>query len=238
MKKIVTLSSAIALALTVSTTIAAPNMGNKLVEKFDVNQDGEITKAEVLQVHGERFATADADGDGFLTSDEMAVAREQRRQERMEARFAELDTNENGSLSLEEFQAGMPSARYREERKEAHFAEWDTNGDGALSLEEVQAGMPSAQHRGRRGGDPENRLARLDENDDGQLSDAEMSTHLLQMFERLDTDGDDVISEEEMNQKPAFGNRGSQCDGNGNKSQRGGYQGGSNGNKSQCGGRW
>ncbi len=208
MTKIVTLSSAIALALTVSTTVAAPNMGNRLVEKFDVNKDGEITRAEVLQVHGERFVAADVDGDGFLSSDEMAAAREQRRQEQKEARFAELDSNGDGSVSREEFQASAPPARHRgrqggdpERRKEARFAELDTNGDGALTLEEVQVGMPSAQHRGRHGGDPERMLSRLYQNDDGQLSDAEMSAQLLQRFERLDTDGDDVISEEEMNQK-------------------------------------
>jgi len=229
MKKIVTLSSAIALALTVSTTVAAPNMGNKLIKKFDVNNDGEITKVEVLQVHGERFAAADADGNGFLTSDEMVAAREQRRQERMKARFAKLDANGDGSLSLEEFQAGMRPARHRgkqggapNRQKESRFAKLDTNGDGSLSLEEVQAGMPSGLHRGRHGGDPKKKLARLDKNDDGQLSEDEKSAQLLQMFERLDTNGNDVISEEEMNKKPAFGKQGSQCGSKGNKPHRGG----------------
>jgi Ca2+-binding EF-hand superfamily protein len=198
MTKIVTLSSAIALALTVSTTVAAPNMGNKQVEKFDVNKDGEITKAEVLQVHGESFTTADADGDGFLTLDEMTTAPE----------------------------------RLRQEQKEAHFAKLDTNGDGSLSLEEF-AGSPPAQHPGKQGGDPEKKLSKLDQDGDGQLSDAETSAPLLKVFKCLDTDGNDVVSKDEMNKKAACfgksGKNGSQGGGKGKKPPKG--KGGGKGKK-------
>ncbi len=62
------------------------------------------------------FARMDADGDGFLTREEVRKARE--------ARFAKYDANGDGKVTLAEFVAGT----------EAWLAIIDRNGDGKVDL--------------------------------------------------------------------------------------------------------
>ena len=54
--------------------------------------------------------------------------------------FSRKDTNSDGSLSLEEFKAGMKDKQL--EKADKRFKKSDANGDGKLSLEEFKAGMP------------------------------------------------------------------------------------------------
>ena len=67
---------------------------------------GPLTEAERDEIAAERFAAADADGDGQLTQDEVLAAAEEveraRRQERAARMIEALDTDDNGMLSLEE----------------------------------------------------------------------------------------------------------------------------------------
>ena len=53
--------------------------------------------------------------------------------------FQKKDANSDGSLSLEEFKAGMPEKALT--RADARFKKLDANSDGKLSLEEFKAGM-------------------------------------------------------------------------------------------------
>ncbi len=52
--------------------------------------------------------------------------------------FSELDTDQDGRLSLAEYKAGFPDAPNVEEE----FKTLDTNGDGWLSIDEYKAGHP------------------------------------------------------------------------------------------------
>ncbi len=160
MKTITTLSSAIALSLTMGTAVAT-DRANRLLEKFDVNQDGSIVGDEVQFVLTKKFTTADADGNGLLTQDEMLTAHEQRHQERAAKRFAELDTDGNASLNVEEFQAGKPPAGKHGGRLERRFSRLDIDGDGMLSSLEINAPLLE-------------RFERLDTNQDGVISAEEM----------------------------------------------------------------
>jgi len=73
----------------------------------------------------------------------------QTRQERRDARFKAMDTDKDGKISLEEYQAapaggayGMgPGLRQREtfeQHREAHFKTLDADKDGVLTKEEVK----------------------------------------------------------------------------------------------------
>jgi len=217
MKTITTLSSAIALSFAMNAAIAGPNHG-KMVAEFDVDKDGSITRAEVDQVLSEKFATADTDGDGMLTTDEMSTAHEQRKQQHISERFAEIDVDGDGSLNLEEFQAGKPASKRRHRFSGEHvgerFAEIDIDGNDSLSLEEFQTGKPAGCRGKRHGRNPEKMFSRLDQDGDELLSKTELDTPLLRMFERLDSNQDDVVSAEEMNQAP-FHRGGGRHHGNG-----------------------
>ena len=54
--------------------------------------------------------------------------------------FTRKDTNSDGSLSLEEYKAGMKPEQV--DKADKRFKKIDTDGDGKLSFEEFKAGLP------------------------------------------------------------------------------------------------
>lgn len=108
--------------------------------------EGPVEKEQVLSGAEERFEAMDANGDGFLTIEELEAAaeaaaderRQQRRRRGGERLFNHQDTNEDGYVSLEEMLA------HAEER----FDRIDTDGDGVLSEEEREEARK--ERRGRR----------------------------------------------------------------------------------------
>jgi EF-hand domain pair len=76
---------------------------------------GGLTEAERTALAEQRFAAADADGNGQISVDEMVAAVEaamdERRRERITAMFEVLDTDDDGTLTLTELQAASPMPR-------------------------------------------------------------------------------------------------------------------------------
>lgn len=101
------------------------------------------------------------------------------------ASFDTLDQNGDGAITQAEMEA-VASER---------FAARDENGDGALSKDEMLKGSSArAERRAQR------MLDRLDANDDGQLTLAELSARegRGRMFERFDANDDGAISQAEF----------------------------------------
>lgn len=97
--------------------------------------------------------------------------------------FAQVDANNDGALTMEEFQ----------NQAQAKFDDADTNGDGQLDVAELTAA--AARERGQR---IERLIARKDTNGDGMLSLEEMQPRNAgQFFGRADADGNGEISQEE-----------------------------------------
>jgi Ca2+-binding EF-hand superfamily protein len=111
----------------------------------------------------EQFAAADADGDGRITTEEMAAHRA--------ARFAEMDANGDGQVSRDEIVAAAV-ARMTEalgRRADAMIAAQDADGNGTLGATE---------------------MGRIDMG--------------MQMFQRLDRDGDGAVSQDELRARGAW----------------------------------
>lgn len=113
------------------------------------------------------FEALDLDGDGMLTPEEMAGARE--------ARFAGADSNGDGVLDRDELMARGSERMARGIDRMLERA--DADGDGALSAEEL------AEMRPGRGG-PEAMFDRFDADGDGALTEAEFDEAIARLRER------------------------------------------------------
>lgn len=91
----------------------------------DTDKDGKLSRAEVAKMPDAVFARIDANKDGFLTPDELALAH----QGHGHKGFGHADTNGDGMISRDEALA----------RSDKRFARLDTNGDGVITQEEMNA---------------------------------------------------------------------------------------------------
>ncbi len=104
--------------------------GQKMMNWFDANKDGTITREEFISAHETRFTAANPDGSGEITLDRWLETRQGQgyRSDRAEARFKRLDINNDGVLTREEM---MQTAERR-------FAQMDQNRDGIITADEVR----------------------------------------------------------------------------------------------------
>ena len=95
-----------------------------------------------------------------------------------------MDTNGDGEITADE-----ASDRFAE-----HLAAADTDGSGGVSKDEMKA-----FHQARRAERREKRNP--DKNDDGVVDKTEFLNAAQERFDRLDKDGDGVLSEDERRRK-------------------------------------
>lgn len=125
-----------------------------------------IVKAQFVQRIDSGFNEVDTNKDGFSDRSEIIAsetkvlnARKQMVITQREAAFKELDTNNNGSLTLAEFNAKVVAAPIQADAAPV-LAQLDKNKDGKVSKEENRAPAVAS-------------FDRLDTNKDGTLSVAE-----------------------------------------------------------------
>lgn len=116
----------------------------------------------------------------------------------IDARFAELDANKDGSLVAAEISAAQSralqqAASMMQQRAEAEFKRLDTNKDNQLSMTEFKA-MASAP---RAAGTAAEMIAQIDANKDGKISAAEYRAPPLADFDRVDANKDGTVTEQE-----------------------------------------
>lgn len=122
----------------------------RMMERLDLNKDGNITVEEMATRRQTRFEQIDADKDGKITAAEFANAprpgddragygkraddddRMKRRADRQGRMMARMDTDKDGAISQQEWNAVDHSRR---------LTRMDTNGDGIISRDEI-ANMP------------------------------------------------------------------------------------------------
>ena len=82
--------------------------GAKQFTMIDTNEDGKLSKEEMLQFHENHFTKIDADGDGFVSKEEMKAQHKGKKK-----RFMKMDTNNDGVVSDEEKAAFKQNRRNR-----------------------------------------------------------------------------------------------------------------------------
>ena len=170
--------------------------------KADLNQDGQVTKAEFTQSAESRFFATDANNDGFLSQEEREAHRAAESENRKDQRFTDLDSNSDGLLSRDEVDAADKMKKaHHEGFRQKMMEKFDTNLDGTLSEAErlvmrsefgKKREMFEGQRREKRGERP-----KIDANDDGLISLDEYMTVSEQLFSRLDANSDGVLTEGE-----------------------------------------
>ena len=175
--------------------------------KADLNQDGQVTKAEFTDAAKAHFLAADTNGDSLLSEDERKAAREAKVDEFKDKRFDSLDANGDGAISRDEMDAvGEKLKARRDAHKSKVLERYDTNLDGELSDAERTVMRSEfeakAGEKGKGGGKKGKRGKRgeradADTNGDGFIS---LDEHLAvsdQLFTRLDANADGVLTEGE-----------------------------------------
>lgn len=197
MKTISILTALVVAGFALNTAVAATNNNvekcaaktQKLLTRFDSNQDGQISVSEMKNVKIGIFNEADQNDDSQLTETELNSMRQMNQQKKIEAKFAALDNNNDGVVTLAEMLSGKKGRR-----AEARFNQIDSNSDGKVTLTEL-----SAAAAGRSAQRSEKMWARLDSNQDGVVSQAEFIEHNT-LFNRVDRDSDGIITAEELKQ--------------------------------------
>lgn len=150
----------------------------RMLQEFDTNKDGKISKDEAKAGQERLFGEIDTNKDGALTPGEFRSHREAMRAS------APADDNDPGMGP----QDGT-GQQMRMDWKKHH-------GDRAMNEDGPRQGMG---HGGRFGG---MRMADKDEN--GQISREEASTASDQFFTRMDRNGDGVLSADDMPKRGIF----------------------------------
>ncbi len=184
---------------------------------MDTNDDKSISKEEAGE-KWERLGKLDKDGDGAVSIQELMAARGGKGKGRPEGKpdgkpgdkpgdkpegrpekrpeggpgemFKRADKNNDGKISKDE----VPEQAWE------RLGKLDKDGDGAVSGEEAKAGRPEG---GRPGGPPSReeaaaRFEKADKNEDGKLSKDEVPAEHWERLSKLDKDGDNAVSKEEM----------------------------------------
>lgn len=110
----------------------------------------------------------------------------------MAKKIKEIDTNDDGIISLNEVQAWQTSK----------MTNYDTNADGQMDLGEFEA-LWIEQKRSHM----VDKFQNFDEDGDGQITSDELAAPLNFMFERFDKDGNGEITKQEMKKSHKRGHR-------------------------------
>ena len=147
----ITAGLAVALLMNTTTIVTAAAESGKshrgppaehLLQRFDVDQDGAISRDEIDQVLESQFGKYDANGSGGLELEEFLSLHADRIKDRSTKRFQLLDADGNDSVSEEEL-------RYPLDRM---LSRLDTDGNGEISADELTRARES--HRQKRSKDP------------------------------------------------------------------------------------
>lgn len=112
----------------------------RLMERFDSDKDGKITRAEFDEVRLSLFGNADADSNQSVSLEEFATVWQEMNKDRIVRGFQRYDSNGDLSITLEEYTAGNID----------FVKNHDRNGDGVVTKADRKRGKYHGKrsHRG------------------------------------------------------------------------------------------
>lgn len=171
------------------------------------------SNARSQQFQKELLAKLDSNSDGSVDQDELKSALSQKTDDgllvSLSKNFADLDSDDSGSLSGEEMAAMAPPPPRDQapstELADALISALDADGDGAISSDELSNGLTSAGSSA----DSTEIFSALDKNEDGTVSKDELAASLTppplpqqvsseELFSQLDADSDGSVTATEL----------------------------------------
>ncbi|MGI9371728.1 MAG: EF-hand domain-containing protein, partial [Hyphomicrobiales bacterium] len=105
---------------------AETNRAEKFFKRVDANNDGTVSREEMLTRTTKRFERIDTDKDGKITEAELLQKIKRNPEKRSKRMMKRMDGNGDGAISRAEFDA----------RANKRFDRVDANKDGAISMAE------------------------------------------------------------------------------------------------------
>lgn len=169
--------------------------------KVDANNDGQITRAEMMASVDTMFAHGDVNKDGKIDKADRAAMQTQMRAKKWDA----LDANKDGSISRAEWDAAHAARMAKREQMRAEHksmrAEAGNDGEHAMGKRRGGHRGMMAGHGGKMGGHRGGGMGMLgmaDANKDQAVTLAEARAAAAQHFDMLDTDKNGVATKAEM----------------------------------------
>lgn len=104
-------------------------------------------------------------------------------------KFEKMDANGDGKITREEHSAGV----------QRMFAEMDTNRDGIVTAAEMDAKAGTRSGDSRRAAmSSSDKIKKIDQNADGQLTASEHASGANEMFAKMDTNRDGSLTKQEL----------------------------------------
>ncbi len=127
------------------------------------------------------------------------------------AKLAEMDTNGDGAVSLDELTTAA-TAKIQEK-----FTKMDANGDGQVTEDELTSrkgkgkkGKHGGKYGGKHGGKYGGIMSfdSLDANDDGTVALDELTAYAQEIFTKMDANGDGQVTKDELKALKRKGKKG------------------------------
>ena len=136
-KKLIKVLTILSMVGSTSLVAAEETVGTSHFPQFDLNGANQLSKAELTAYAKAKakiqFYSADTNGDGALSLDELIAQRAGKGYPRLQKMIDKVDTNSDGFVDFAEFQANQE--RFGDLREKI-FNKLDANNDNQLNAEE------------------------------------------------------------------------------------------------------
>ena len=149
------------------------------------DRNADVSRQQVIDRVGERFARLDANNDGRFTPEEARAMHEQRRERMADRMFERLDANRDGNVSRAEFDQARAQ---RAERRGQRMA--NREGGPRMGTRMHRRGGPGMRHM---------RAMRMF-GEQGFVTREQMQERALARFDRLDADDNGIVTAAERRQ--------------------------------------